>query len=84
MQRPADPEDWNEDDFHTLLANAQCSNDYLAAILDNRSPASVVLVRQGVCDFHQGRANLLLTPMMLHELTVKKGRRACYVCDELF
>ena len=76
--------DWNEDDFHTLLANSQCSTDYLAAILSDRTPTAVAIVRQGVCDFHKKRPNILLSEMMMAELKAKKGLRACYVCGELF
>jgi hypothetical protein len=77
-------DDWSEDEFHTLLSNAQCSNDYLAALLPNRSTGAVMMVRQGVCDFHHGRSTMLLSAMMVRELKDKKGLRACFVCDELF
>jgi hypothetical protein len=77
-------DDWDEDDFHTLLANAQCSNDYLAALLADHSTSAIIIVRQGVCDFHKGRPNILLSEMMLRELRTKKGRRACFVCGELY
>jgi len=76
--------DWTEDDFHTLLANSQCSTDYLAALLPDHTPVNVAIVRQGVCDFHKKRANILLSEMMVSELKAKKGLRACYVCGELF
>jgi hypothetical protein len=76
--------DWNDDDFHTLLANSQCSTDYLAAILPDHTPTAVAIVRQGVCDFHKERPNILLSEMMITELRAKKGLRACYVCGELF
>ena len=76
--------DWTDDDFHTLLANSQCSTDYLAALLPDHTPVNVAIVRQGVCDFHKKRPNILLSEMMIGELTAKKGLRACYVCGELF
>ena len=76
--------DWNEDDFHTLLANSQCSTDYLAALLPDHRPEAVAIVRQGVCDYHKKRLNILLSDMMIAELRAKKGLRACYVCGELF
>jgi len=76
--------EWNEDEFGTLLANPHWSTDYLAAMLGRRSSTSVALVRQGVCDFHKQRPNLFLSKMMLAELQGRKGRRSCYVCEEVF
>ena len=84
VSQPDDGDDWSDDDFGTLLANSQCSNDYLAALLPDHSTGAIMMVRQGVCDYHKGRPNILLSSMMLRELRSKKGLRACYVCSELF
>ena len=76
--------EWDDGDFHTLLSNPHCSTEYLAALLPRQSPTTIAIVRQGVCDYHKKRANILLSEMMVHELDTKKGRRACYVCGEMF
>ena len=76
--------DWSDGEFHTLLAHPHLKAEGFSALLPGRTAGAIEVVREGICRYHRGEANALLSRVMLQELAAKKGLHTCGACGALF
>lgn len=74
--------DWTTEEFDVLIKNNSLSAESLSPRLPRRTPDAIMVVRNGIHEFHQKGFSTLLSKMMKDRITTLGIDLTCPICGK--